>query len=142
VARDVHRHVVMRKPSWWNDKHEGTWDRVKSAMKRDWEQTKHDFGSKKAPDLDQDVGDTVKQMAGKEPMPPGALPNPSDMDKAWDDIEPAFRYGVGARAYYNEDWAKTESRMSNEWSSLDDDRDWDDVKGQVRRAYEYGERKK
>ena len=117
----------MKKPSWWNNQHEGTWDRVKHAMKRDWEQTKHDFGSKEAPDLDQSVGDTVKQMAGKE---------------QWDEVEPAYRYGVGARAYYGDEWAKTESRMSNEWSEIDDDREWDDVKGQVRRAYEYGDRSK
>ena len=140
MACGVQRHVAMKKPNWWNDKHEGTWDRVKNAMKRDWEQTKHDFGGK-APDLDQGVGDTVKQMAGKQPMPPGTLPNESKLDKGWDEIEPAFRYGVGARAYYNEDWTKTESRLSNEWSSLEDDREWDDVKGEVRRAYEYGEKK-
>lgn len=121
----------MKKPSWWNDKHEGTWDRIKNAMKRDWEQTKHDVGVDSAPDLDQSVGDTVKQMAGKD-----------DPSKEWEDIEPAYRYGVGARAYYNDDWSKTESRLSREWSDLDDDREWDDVKGQVRRAYEYGERSK
>ena len=130
----------MKNPIWWNDKHEGTWDRVKSAIKRDWEQTKHDFSKKSGRDLDQSVGDTIKQAAGKEPIPPGGAPNPSDVDKEWDDVEPAYRYGVGARTYYgDEDWKKTEQRMSNEWSSLDDDREWDDVKGEVRRAYDYGE---
>ena len=55
----------MKNPNWWNDKHEGTWDRIKSAMKRDWEQTKADVSSK-GRDLDQDVGDTVKQAMGKQ----------------------------------------------------------------------------
>ena len=47
-------------PKWWDDNKTSSWDRTKDAMKRDWEQTKHDFGGK-APDLDQDVNDTVKQ---------------------------------------------------------------------------------
>ena len=40
---------------------------AKQALKNDWEQTKHDLGSDKAADLDQDAGDTLKQAAGKEP---------------------------------------------------------------------------
>ncbi len=45
-----------------------TWKRIKEAMRRDWEQTKHDFDKKAGRDLDQNVGDTVKQIAGKEPI--------------------------------------------------------------------------
>ena len=48
--------------------------KVKEALKRDWEQTKHDI-TRKGPDLNQDVSDTVKQAAGKEPIPPPAIPN-------------------------------------------------------------------
>ena len=131
----------MKDPKWWTDNHTTKWERAKEALKRDWEQTKNDLGAG-GRDLDQDVGDTVKQMAGKKPMPPGTLPNPSEVDEKWDEIEPAYRYGVGARAYYGDEWGKTESRMSSEWSELDDDREWDDVKGEVRRAYEYGDRTK
>jgi hypothetical protein len=138
----MHRHVVMKNPTWWNDKHEGTWDRVKSALKRDWEQTKNDFSKKSGQDLDQDVGDTVKQMAGKEPVPPQGVPNPSEVDKGWDDIEPAYRYGVGAQSEYGTDWERAEPQLSREWSKLDDERDWDNVKGSVRRGYEYGGRLK
>ena len=138
----MQRHVVMKNPTWWNDKHEGTWDRVKSALKRDWEQTKNDFSKKSGRDLDQDVGDTVKQMAGKEPIPPAGMPNPSEVDKGWDDVEPVYRYGVGAQSQYGTDWLRAEPQLSREWVSLDDDREWDAVKGEVRRGYEYGERKK
>jgi hypothetical protein len=49
--------------------------KVKDALKRDWEQTKHDFSKKSGEDLDQDVGDTLKQAAGKEPIPPLGAPN-------------------------------------------------------------------
>jgi hypothetical protein len=49
--------------------------KVKEALKRDWEQTKHDFNKKKGQDLDQDVGDTLKQATGNEPIPPPMVPN-------------------------------------------------------------------
>ena len=48
---------------------------VKEALKRDLEQTKHDFNKKKGQDLNQDVGDTLKQATGKEPIPPPFVPN-------------------------------------------------------------------
>jgi len=44
-------------------------DKVKDALKRDWEQTKNDFSKKHGRDLDQDAGDTIKQAIGKEPIP-------------------------------------------------------------------------
>lgn len=50
--------------------------KVKEALRRDWEQTKHDFSKKHGEQLDQDVGDTLKQAAGKEPVPPRGIPNP------------------------------------------------------------------
>jgi hypothetical protein len=40
---------------------------VKEALKNDWEQTKNDVPGLDGADLDQDVDDTVKQAAGKEP---------------------------------------------------------------------------
>jgi hypothetical protein len=50
------------------------------ALKRDWEQTKHDFNKKKGEELNQDVGDTVGQAVGKKPIPPRDVPN-SELDK-------------------------------------------------------------
>lgn len=49
--------------------------KVKEALKRDWEQTKHDFSKKKGQELHQDVGDTVKQATGNEPVPPRGVPS-------------------------------------------------------------------
>jgi hypothetical protein len=51
-------------------------DRMKEALKRDWEQTKNDFAKKSGRDLNQDVGDTVRQGTGKESVPPLSVPNP------------------------------------------------------------------
>lgn len=49
--------------------------KVKEALKRDLEQTKHDLNKKTGQDLNQGVGDTLKQAAGKEPIPPPFVPN-------------------------------------------------------------------
>ena len=35
------------------------------ALKRDWEQTKHDFNKDKGEELNQNAGDTFGQAAGK-----------------------------------------------------------------------------
>src|ERR1700750_1006454 len=78
---------------WWSADDDSSWSKVKEAFRRDWEQTKHDFGSDTARDLNQDVPDTVKQAAGKQPTPPSNTPN-------FEDYEPAFRFGHGARRYY------------------------------------------
>lgn len=40
---------------------------VKDAVKNDWEQTKSDLPGVEGKDIDQDVDDTVKQAAGKDP---------------------------------------------------------------------------
>ena len=50
-------------------------DRVTDALQRDWEQTKHDLPGLHGEDLDQDVGDTVRQATGKEEPPPDGVPD-------------------------------------------------------------------
>lgn len=49
--------------------------KLKEALKRDWEQTKHDFNKKSGQELNQDVDDTVKQATGAEPVPPRGVPS-------------------------------------------------------------------
>ncbi len=108
---------------------------MKAALRRDWEQTKADF-SKKGHELGQTAGDTVKQAAGKEVIPPGNMSNQS-----WDVIEPSYRYGVGARQQYGKDhkeWSsKLESTLADEWTSLKHGRTWEDVKSSVRYAWDH-----
>ncbi len=85
----------MRDNHYWKADHSSGWERFKDAMKADWEQTKSDFGSDKARDLDQDVDDTFRQIAGKQPIP--------DVDR-----EEAYRYGYSAAVTYGErDWDDT-----------------------------------
>jgi len=136
----------MNKPKWWNQEHDSAWDRVKDAMKRDWEQTKSDLtGGRKGHDIDQDVGDTVKQAAGKQPIPPATMKNPPDVDdnykdKDWTRVEDDYRYGVGARKQYgteHKDWNdRLEGKLREEWGDLKSGRTWDEVKSSVRRGWE------
>ena len=128
----------MANPKWWNDEHESTWSRVKAAMKRDWEQTKADFSKTKGRELDQDVDDTVKQAAGKQPIPPLNQPNRDEDD--WNRVEEGYRYGVGARSQYgtqyNEWDDRVESKLREEWGDLKSGRTWDEVKSAVRRGWD------
>lgn len=114
-------------PTWWTSDHDSRWERVKTAFRRDWEQTKHDFGSDSARDLQQSAADTVKQAAGKQQSA-----GSSGM-RSFEDLEPAFRYGHGARSQYGDRWsADTETRLRSEYGeNFDRDRDY------IRRGYEY-----
>lgn len=142
--------AMQNQPKWWSEKHTSAWDRVKAALKRDWEQTKADVSSK-GRDLDQDVGDTVKQAAGKQPIPPMGVKNAPDArdtrdagdiesgkDGDWTRVESSYRYGVGAREQYgNEEWNdRTESKLREEWNDMRTGRTWDEVKSAVRRAWD------
>ena len=138
------RTLMNNKPKWWNQEHDSAWDRVKDAMKRDWEQTKSDFtGGRKGKDLDQDVGDTVKQAAGKEPVPPMSQKTPPDVDdKDWKRVEEEHRYGVGARSQYRDtEWDdRLEGKLKEEWNDLKSGRTWDEVKMGVRRGWDRARR--
>tara|TARA_R100000306_G_scaffold62518_2_gene71774 strand:+ start:71079 stop:71477 length:399 start_codon:yes stop_codon:yes gene_type:complete len=103
-------------------KEDSTWDNIKNAMKRDWEQTKNDFGSDDARDMDQDVDDTVKQMFGK--------------DSRFEDHEPAFRYGHEANQRHGREhpeWnADLERKLEAEYQG-----DWRGDRPFVRYGYQH-----
>ena len=112
----------MNKPSWFTDEHENGWNRVKQAFSNDWEQTKHDFGSKSARDLDQAVPDTIKQATGSE--------------DSFDRHEPAFKFGYAAQRNYRSKFKTWTNELENKLRGdygTNFDRDRDDI----RRAYEY-----
>ncbi|HVT43772.1 MAG TPA: hypothetical protein VMT00_05230 [Thermoanaerobaculia bacterium] len=118
---------MKNRPAWYTDEHDNTWGRVKAAFKNDWEQTKHDFGSKSARDLDQDVPDTVKQAVGTE--------------DAFENHEQAFRFGHAAQRHYKTDhpsWtADLDSRLRNEYPG-DFDRDRPDIQYAYEHRYGTG----
>lgn len=147
-------------PSWWSEKkHGGAWQRVKEAMKRDLEQTKNDF-TPGAPDLRQDVGDTINQAAGKVAMPPPGQKTPpsnrevkSELKRSmkndqetvpkavpFDDVEGPLSYGYAARIQYAAKYPtwddKLETTLREEWTAGNTNRDWDEVAPYVRRGFD------
>ena len=113
---------MNKRPDWYRDDHDSSWERVKAAFKNDWEQTKSDFGSKSARDMNQDVDDTLKQAAGS-----------SD---AFENHEQAFRFGHAARQSFGKDhptWNDDlDRRLRTDYGS-----DYDRDRNYIRRAYEY-----
>lgn len=128
----------FRKPTWWKEEHDSSWDRAKEALKRDWEQTKADVSSK-GQELNQSAGDTVKQAVGKEAIPPNGVPNAG----SWGSNEPALRYGYGARHHFgNSDWNdEVESKLRSDYESTSEPGAWDKVKNAVRRGWEGAKQK-
>jgi hypothetical protein len=126
-----------RNPKWWNQEHESGWERVKAAFKRDWDQTKHDFGGKE-PDTNQDVDDTVKQAAGKQPIPPRRQPT-------YEEKEDAYRFGYGARSQYSKQYSnwdnQLESQLERDWRDTYSDRQWNEYRESVRRGWDYDEKR-
>jgi hypothetical protein len=136
-------------PKWWKPETHGSgWERVKEALRRDWEQTKADVHAG-GRELDQDVGDTVRQMAGKEEVPPTSQPNSkslgSDMTTrrpSWEEVETPMMYGYGARQQYGaQDSAWNdglERKLRTEWEEARGatGRTWDEVRPHVRRGFE------
>jgi len=119
--------------AWWSKDNDSAWDNVKEAFRRDWDQTKHDFGGN-PPDLKQDVPDTMKQAAGKQIIPPPSVPN-------FEEHEPAFRFGYGARQHYGKDYPawddRLEQTLQKDWSTSPDKDNWNRYSKSVRRGYEF-----
>ena len=107
---------------------------MKDAFKRDWEQTKHDFGGDE-PDLDQNANDTVKQAVGSAPIP-HSQPN-------YEDLEPSYRFGYGAREHYGDeypDWDDDlEARLRSDWENANPDQreTWMQERAAIRRGWDY-----
>lgn len=121
-------------PTWYDEKKHGSaWERVKEAMKRDWEQTKADFKAG-GQELNQNVADTVKQATGNEAIPPEGQPN-------WEKVENAHEYGYTARQQFGDKFKawddNLDRELSTEWSKNDKNTKWDDVRPHVRRGYDY-----
>ncbi len=111
----------MNKPTWYTEEHDG-WDRVKAAFGNDWEQTKHDFGSKSARDLKQDVDNTVKQATGAP--------------DAFENHEQAFRFGYAAQRQYKTKYPTWNDDLDTQLRK-DYGTDYDRDRSYIRHAYEY-----
>jgi hypothetical protein len=128
--------TTYKNPQWWTKENDSGWDRVKEAFRRDWDQTKHDLGGKQ-PDLNQDVGDTIKQATGKEPVPPRGQP-------VYEKREPAYRFGYGARTYYGKRFPtwndQLEQELRRDWRGISPEGNWDADVADIRSGWNYKEK--
>jgi hypothetical protein len=133
-------------PRWHQEKNSTSWDRVKEAFRRDWQQTEHHLHMG-GHELNQKASDTLKQATGKEPIPSINQANPpkviGELTGEWERVEPPFEYGYSAREHYGAKTWDTELELDlrSEWESpanpLAKTRHWDEVKRYVRRGYDY-----
>jgi hypothetical protein len=107
---------------YYTDEELSAWERVKKAFANDWEQTKADFGSDEARDMDQDVDDTVKQMVGT--------------DDAFENREQAFRFGYTAQRRYRSEYP-TWNRQLDDQLRAEYDGDYESDRAYIRHAYGY-----
>ncbi len=112
-------------PTWYKPEYGVHWDRVKEAIRRDWQQTKQDLHMKGGHELSQKGTDTIKQAVGKEDIPSINDPNPQkiigDLSGEWERAEGPMEYGYAARRQFgteHKEWdANLDSDLRKEWES-------------------------
>lgn len=114
--------MATARAKWRTAEDDSTWERIKAAFANDWEQTKADFGVDSARDMNQDVDDTIKQMAGA--------------DDAFENHEQAFRFGVAANRQYSSDHPAWDDDLDRQLSQ-DYDGDYETDRDYIRHAYAY-----
>ncbi len=112
--------TTSKNPDWWTDYDTSAWDRISAAMRRDWEQTRHDLsGGRAGADLNQNLEDTVGQAAGRRPIPPTDVPNPLDGQELRAKVERAQREMRRAEKTYSEEAEDTADRLTPDWDSAE-----------------------
>jgi hypothetical protein len=84
------------------------------------------------------VGNTTRQASGKEAIPPRGVP-------AYEEVEPAYRYGYGARSKYGREYPEwddeLEAQLKGEWDEIAPARrqTWMQDRAAIRRGWDYDE---
>ncbi len=122
-----------KNPAWWDPDDDFAWNHVKKAMKRDWDQTKHGQGGT-APEARQNKNDNnaVRGAGGMRAFtfPPAGHPT-------FEELEPAFRFGYGARLKFGgayPEWDDDlEIRLAKDWRTMDPTRreKWEDDRNAI-----------
>jgi hypothetical protein len=132
-------------PKWWKEEYTHGWERVREAVRRDWQQTAHDLHLG-GHELNQKVADTFKQAAGQAPVPDINRPNPprvvGTLDGEWERVEHPMEYGFAARRQFGDAhpaWDDAiEGQLELEWQrQAPAARTWIEVRDHVRRGYEH-----
>jgi hypothetical protein len=127
----------MTTPSWWTDLHTTSWNQVKEAFRRDWDQTRHDLHTG-GHELNQDADHTIEQARGAEAMPAVDVANPPVVVDRWEDAEVAIGFGYAARTHYGDRYStwtpELERQLASDWKS--ETMPWKKAEIYVRHGYE------
>jgi hypothetical protein len=138
IAEAITRKIEWHPSYWVKDTHGSSWEKVKAALERDWDQTRSDFHAG-GHELKQKISDTLKQASGKEPIPADGLMNPDKVTKPviWADAEAGVRYGFGAHEQYaTEKWNDAlEVKLSTEWDESSTGKPFSAVRPFVRHGW-------
>jgi hypothetical protein len=131
-------------PKWWKDEYGSAWERIREAVRRDWQQTLHDLHAG-GHELNQKVGDTFKQAEGKAPIPDINRANPPSvigtLDGQWEKVEQPMKYGFAAGRQFGDlhpAWDQDiERKLEAEWEAQGPSRGtWGEIRGHVQKGYE------
>lgn len=121
-----------KNPRWWIPDYDFAWDHVRLPMKRDWQHMKYGNQS----DSSQLAEHAARQANGMEPIPP--------LGKAsFEELEPAYRFGYGARLKYGDgypEWDENlEIQLAKDWRTLHPTRKqtWEQDRSAIRYGWNF-----
>ena len=146
----ITQHTTDRQPAWWTIEYTLVWLRAEPLLKADFERAA--TNRYRAELKRQGVDDDVHHAAGV-----GATPRNVAVDHAsevpdedwelgveWDQVRPALRFGVGARANFpTARWTQElEARLKDDYCKTYDSSTWEKMKRTVRRGFEFDDRER
>jgi hypothetical protein len=105
--------VTEHKPGWWTAAHAITWENVKDALHRDWDQTRRDLDLG-GHELNQNMHNTLAQAVGAEAAPAIDVANPPVVIGRWEDAETAIGFGYAARTHYGDRYPAWDLELSRQ----------------------------
>jgi hypothetical protein len=141
-------------PVWWSVQHTVLWEEhgpvLRDAFERRRAAADRARLTRQGPDdaVFQDPATTTRATTPRNVDVDHAYAVPDnnwEVGTAWEQIEPAVRYGVGARAQYpqHDGWTEElEARLRQDWSEGNDPSAWEKVKHAIRHGFESVRKKK
>jgi hypothetical protein len=135
-------------PIWWSVQHTIVWEECLPELRRDFQRragapSREDVARLGPDDLLVQRQPTTPRNVGVDRA--AAVPDENwEVGTAWEQTEPALRFGVGARVEYSrfEVWSdELEGLLRKEWEETSRPGAWEKVKRAVRRGFEAARRK-
>ena len=130
-------------PVWWTVEHTVIWEEHLPSLRADFK--RRAAGQNRAQLTKQGPDDLVFERGAQAPrnidieQAHAVADNNWEVGTTWEQIEPALRYGVGARAQYPHyvHWTdELEAHLRKEWAETNEPSTWEKVKRAVRRGFE------